>query len=108
MEDYKLWPFKSETLKPINTRYCTFDYVVQISGCAKNHNDRLHRGAPTHKRNITFTLCLFCILAPSPNGDSHKGQQQLKTRVSVLEVLSWGSVDDLSPEGSKNKKNAKI
>ena len=40
---------RSETPEPIDIKFCMFDYVGEVSGCAKNHNNRLHVGAaPTH------------------------------------------------------------
>ena len=50
---------KYETLKPIDMKPCTIDYVIgEISGCAKHHDNRLHGGALTHMRNVKFS-CAF-------------------------------------------------
>ena len=38
--------FKSETLKLIDTNFCTIVSLGEILDCAKNHRNWFHRGAP--------------------------------------------------------------
>ena len=100
---------KSETLEPIEKKFCTIDYVGNISGCTKNHNNQLHRDAPTHTRNTSFFvlpfLFYFCVLrlAHSPNGESHKGLWWPKRRAFRAGRAFWGPVDDVTLERSKPK-----
>ena len=52
---------KSATLKPIDTKFWTIDYIGEISGCAKNLNNRFHE-APHNTRNITFRVLFVSFL----------------------------------------------
>ena len=97
---------ESETTEPIDTNFGTIDNVGDISGCAKNHNNRLNRGAPIRTRNITSCVHFFCVLrlAHSANAESHTGQRRLKIRVSLQEVSYGDSLMTSVRKGSKTPK----
>ena len=117
-EDPTLTFSKSETLEPINTKFCLVDYVGEISGCAKNITIGCTGRPHTYAKHdvfmyiffvylfILFVLIFFCALrlAHSTNGESHKGQWWLKRRVYRAGSAFWGPVDDLSLNGPKPPK----
>jgi hypothetical protein len=43
----------AETPQPINMKFCTIDYVGEVTRCAKNRCNRLAGGGPTDGWNIT-------------------------------------------------------
>ena len=84
---------KSETLKPIDTKFCTVNYIGDISGCARKYNSRFMGAPNTNAKYITFfvSFLFFCVLrfAHNPNAESHKGEWWLKRRASVAESDFW-------------------
>lgn len=51
---------KSKIRKPVNTKYCTINYIGDISGYIKNHHNRLDEEVNTHRP--TIFQCLFVCL----------------------------------------------
>ena len=61
------------------------------------------------QRFRVLLLVFFCvIMLASPNESRRKVSDGSKEVFPVQEVHSWCPVDDLSPEGVENSRNAKI
>ena len=58
---------KSENLKAIDAKFCTIDKVAEVSGRAKNYNNRLHGEPHTNAKYNVFEcfLVFFCVLIGS-------------------------------------------
>ena len=52
----------AETPQPIKMKFCTTDYVGELTRCAKNYLNRLAGGGPTDRGNITSTFVLYLTL----------------------------------------------
>ena len=89
---------RSEIVGPIDKKFCTIDYVGEISVYAKNHSNWLH-GAPPYTREIIITfLCAFLVFFSAFLG-SRTARTESRIKVidgseyvfPVQEVLFWGS-----------------
>ena len=52
----------AETPQPIKMKFCTIDYVGELTRCAKNDCNRLAGGGPTDRWNITSKFLLYLTL----------------------------------------------
>ena len=52
----------AEIPQPIKMKFCTIDYVGELTGCAKSDCNRLAGGGPTDRWNITSTFVLYFTL----------------------------------------------
>ena len=106
----------SETLEPIDTKFCTLDYVGDISGCAKNRTIGCTAAPHTYaKYNV---LCAFLFVFCFVFFNAYSGSRTARARVAQRSMAQktcfpcrnafWGPVDDVSLKGVENTKNCQI
>ena len=110
----------AETPQPIKMKFCTIDYVGELTRCAKNCCNRLAGGGPTDRWNITstfvpyltlpyFTLPFFFLYASTAQTAqpiyTHDSSNDV---VCCKEVPFGGHVDTKTHSGVKTPKNPKF
>ena len=106
----------AETPQLIKMKFCTINYVGELTWCTKNGCNRLARGGPTDRWNVTSTTFLtisyfiffWCLYSPNGLTDLHARSINSDDAVCCKEVPFGRRVDTKLLFCVKIPRNAKF